>query len=68
MKKIKRKLLNFMAKFNNQGSAFVDLAVKIGVGVIAGSIIIKFLNGNLETVLGSLFTRIQTIFESAEIQ
>ncbi|MFP4456404.1 MAG: hypothetical protein ACLFPS_01975 [Clostridia bacterium] len=63
MKKVKRKIFKVVARFNNQGSAFVDIAVKVGVGIIAGSLIITFLEGNLTGLFEGLFTRIGEVLE-----
>ena len=63
MKEIKSKLLTLRAKFNNEGSAFVDLAVKIGIGVIVGSIMIGFFEGRATDVLNALFDKIETVLD-----
>jgi hypothetical protein len=61
MKKIRKKMLKALAKFNNNGSAFVDIAVKIGVGGVVGSFVISFFEANVDKVLGALLTEIEQV-------
>ncbi len=61
MKEIKNKLLKLRVKFNNEGSAFVDIAVKIAIGVVVGSLVINAFNGRVEAVVQVLFDKIEEL-------
>lgn len=66
MKKIKHKILKVIAKIDNSGSAFVDLAVKIGIGVVAGSLILTVVNAKVPAIFGNLFSQIENMFTTIE--
>ena len=63
MKEIKNKLLKLRVKFNNEGSAFVDVAVKIAIGVVVGSLVITYFQNNIDGVLTALFDKIKQVLE-----
>jgi len=63
MRKVKKKFLNIVAKFNNNGSAFVDIAVKVGVGVVVGSLVITFFENSVPNVLEALLTEIEQVLD-----
>ncbi len=45
-----------------EGSAFIDLVVKIGIGIVTASIIITFLRTTLPDLFAGLFTKIEQLF------
>ncbi len=54
-------VVKFRSVFNNKGNAFVDLAIKVGISVVIGSVVIGIFNEQVGGIFESLFTEIKNL-------